>query len=117
MIGRFADFVRRIGGGYPPEMSALSDLQTAFIRLENQVLDQGEQMAAIDDALAKLKTDFAAAAARVNEDVSTIKAAMAELQAKLDAGANSLTPEQQAAFDELDAAIVAMDPVPTPPTP
>ena len=75
-------------------------------------------MSALSDQIAALGTSTDAAVTRVTTDVTTLKATIADLQAKVDAGL--ATPEDIAALTALQAKVDGLDPqspVVLPPTP
>lgn len=65
-------------------------------------------MSQITDAINALKTSVDNAVSRVQGDVSTLNAKIAELQAKVDAGL--ATPEDMAALADIRAKVDAIDP-------
>ena len=65
-------------------------------------------MSALSDKLAALGTTADAAIARVQSDVTALKAQIAALQATVDSG--GATPDDLAALDTLNAKLAALDP-------
>lgn len=63
----------------------------------------------IDELITELNTELDGAVTRIQEDVTNYEARIAALQAKIDAGLQ-LTPEQEAALEDLKTKLAAIDP-------
>jgi len=75
----------------------------------SQQLDRMEHtMSVISDKLDAVEAAIGAATTRVQNDIATLQAQIADLQAKVDAG--SATPEELARLDALRASVDAIDP-------
>jgi hypothetical protein len=71
-------------------------------------IQKEEIMSILTEKLAELNSSFDAALARVQDDVDTLNAEVAELKIKIENG--TATPDEIAALDTLRARIDALDP-------